>query len=70
MMTIVRPCLGCEQSDDHPKHVRALRDGSEVAFHLDCHAIQGCRSCIQQTRNQGDARGDDFRAILTTQGGE
>jgi hypothetical protein len=63
-MTVVRACLGCEQSDDHPKHVMALRDGSDAPWHMDCHAKTGCESCRAQTANQGDARGEAFRAIL------
>lgn len=69
-MGIVRPCLGCETSDDHPKHVVALRDGSDASWHMDCHALVGCEVCREQTRNQGATRGDEFRAILTTQDGE
>jgi hypothetical protein len=32
-------CIGCGQTDDHPKHRIALRDGSEIVWHHDCHAI-------------------------------
>jgi hypothetical protein len=32
-------CIGCSQTDDHPKHRIALRDGSEIVWHHDCHAI-------------------------------
>lgn len=67
MPPVVRACLACEQVDDHPKHVVSLRDGSDAAFHMDCHALMDCAVCKQQTTNQGDARGDEFRAILTGQ---
>lgn len=64
-MAVVLACLGCEQTDDHPKHVVALRDGSDAPWHMDCHAKVGCESCQRMTANQGDARGDEFRTILT-----
>lgn len=63
-MAVVRACLGCEQPDDHPKHVLALVDGSEVAWHMDCHATSGCPVCAEAIREKGDARGDEFRVIL------
>lgn len=62
---ITRTCLGCGQTDDHPKDLVSLRDGSEVAWHMDCHATTGCEACTQQTKSQGAARGDEFRTILT-----
>lgn len=65
-----RMCWICEQTDDHPRHVIAMADGNDATPHMDCHAsLTGCESCRTQTRNQGDARGEDFRRILTTQDG-
>lgn len=67
MGLIVRSCVGCGQTDDHPRHVIALRDGTTMDWHMDCHANNGCQSCAHQTRNKGETVGDEFRVILETQ---
>jgi hypothetical protein len=39
-------CLGCSQTDDHPKHGVGLPDGSTAYWHNDCHAtVTGCKVC-------------------------
>jgi len=66
---MTRNCVACGQRDDHPRHVVVVSPTEDANFHLDCHAAMDppCESCAHQTRNQGKARGDDFREILTTQ---
>jgi len=49
----IATCIGCGQTDDHPKHRIALRDGSEVIWHHDCHAI---------------ATGDEVSAAIAAKG--
>lgn len=61
-------CLACNQTDDHPKHRISNKEGPQKAFHMDCHALLGCEICLHQTQNQGDLRGDDFRAQLVEYG--
>jgi len=63
----IRTCIGCTQSDDHPRHVIASSDGSDVNWHLDCHRIAtGCESCTAQTADVDGVIGDDLRAHLTS----
>ena len=66
---MLRNCIGCGQVDDHPRHVIAASPTEDVCWHMDCHtrADPPCGACVHQTRNQGAARGDAFREILTTQ---
>lgn len=65
MANPVRTCIGCEQTDDHPRHVIALTDGSEVTWHMDCHWIAtGCEVCVQQTSAVQDLKGDALRQHL------
>lgn len=66
----IRTCIGCEQTDDHPRHVIAVGDGSEVTWHFDCHRIAlGCPSCTAQTEGAEKLRGDQLRVHLTTKDG-
>lgn len=65
-MSLQRTCLGCGQTDDHPRHVVTLQDGSDVNWHMDCHRIAtGCDVCTEQTAGADGVTGDDFRAYLT-----
>jgi hypothetical protein len=41
-----RTCIACGQIDDHPKHVVALMDGSDAAYHHDCHARSSAACAI------------------------
>lgn len=67
-MSQLTTCLGCGQEDDHPKdNVYVGGDKPWVHWHMDCHARAGCEDCAHSTRNQGDARGEEFRQILLTQ---
>lgn len=62
----MRTCLGCAQTDDHPRHVISLPDGSEVTWHFDCHRIvSGCETCTEQTAGAEGLIGDELRAHLT-----
>jgi len=62
----VRTCIGCGQTDDHPRHVIYLRTGEDVTWHIDCHALAtGCATCTTQTKTAKGATGDKLRAHLT-----
>lgn len=37
----MRLCIGCGQTDDHPRHVT----NGQKPWHMDCHALTGCESC-------------------------
>lgn len=65
MSNPLRPCIGCAQTDDHPRHVIALPDGSEVTWHMDCHRVAtGCEVCSTQTAGAEGSKGDELRAHL------
>lgn len=70
MTLIQRACLGCGQTDDHPKHVVGTLDGNAVAYHFDCHAAteSGCPSCAAQKDGAEHLRGDDFREHIINLG--
>lgn len=46
----VTKCVGCGQSDDHPKHVVVVDDGqhTDVRWHVDCHSAANppCEICV------------------------
>lgn len=65
----VRTCIGCTQTDDHPKHVVVLPGDIDVTWHLDCHVIAtGCEDCTGELQGADGATGDELRAHLTTGG--
>ncbi len=65
MSNPVRTCIGCAQSDDHPRHVLATADGAAVTWHMDCHSIAtGCEICTAQISEAKDTKGDDLRKHL------
>lgn len=68
---IQRTCVGCLQTDDHPKHLVAAGD-TIVAFHMDCHAASeaGCESCSAQKDGAENLRGDEFRSHIVGLGEE
>lgn len=67
MSGLQRTCIGCTQTDDHPRHVVLSGDGSEVTWHMDCHAIAtGCDACVTQTAGASGVTGDALRQHLTT----
>lgn len=68
-----RTCIGCTQSDTHPRHdviVQLAPEYVEVSWHLDCHAIAGCESCAAQTAGANGATGDAMRAHVIAQNQE
>lgn len=46
----LRGCVGCGQTDDHPRHVIDSGADLPIVWHLDCHANAGCESCAAQTK--------------------
>jgi hypothetical protein len=70
MSNPVRTCIGCAQTDDHPRHVIATSDGANVSWHLDCHVIAGkCEVCTGQLADApAGVTGDALRAYLLTTG--
>ncbi len=73
MSNPVRTCIGCTQTDDHPRHVVVAGDGTDVTWHLDCHAIAtGCDSCEAQLEGVGGVtgtpKGEALREHLLTTG--
>lgn len=72
MANPIRTCIGCAQTDDHPRHVEATIAG-DVNWHLDCHAIvTGCDSCHAQLDGvggvEGNPKGEALREHLLTTG--
>ena len=66
---MMRTCIGCTQTDDHPRHVIGLSDGTEVTWHMDCHALAtGCESCAAQKAGAEHLVGDEFRAHVLALG--
>lgn len=65
-----RTCVGCGQTDDHPRHVIATSDGNSVNWHMDCHAASdaGCESCAAQKDGAAHLVGDEFRAHVQSLG--
>lgn len=70
MSNPVRTCIGCAQSDDHPRHVLATADGAQVTWHFDCHSIASkCETCTAQLADAPEnAKGDALRKYLITTG--
>lgn len=73
MSNPVRTCAGCGQSDDHPRHVHALPDGTTFGLHMDCCAYsKNCEVCKAQLAGVGgvdkNPKGDKLREHLLTTG--
>ena len=69
MTAPVRPCIGCGQYDDHPRHVTATADGASIPYHMDCCAIaRDCEVCQAQIAGADGAKGDELREHLLTTG--
>jgi hypothetical protein len=64
----VRPCIGCGQSDDHPRHEVVVGDGNHtsVYWHMDCHVNSeaSCDLCKQQLADAAGAQGGALRTHL------
>jgi hypothetical protein len=64
MTNPVRPAPCCQVYDDHPRHIVATETGEE-AFHMDCHAAQGCELCqLQRDGVAKNVTGEKFREHL------
>jgi hypothetical protein len=65
----VRSCLGCGQSDDHPRHVVDIGGTMTANFHMDCHVqLADCEVCAAQIADAKGAKGDELRAHLLKTG--
>lgn len=67
----MRLCIGCGQTDDHPRHIIVLEGGEkEVGYHMDCHVAQtGCELCATSLAPIADGTtGDALRAELVKEG--
>lgn len=72
MSNPVRTCLGCAQTDDHPRHEIA-GPGGVVGYHMDCCAIaRDCEICKAQLDGvggvAGNPKGDKLRKYLVSTG--
>lgn len=72
-MNQVRNCVGCGQTDDHPRDVVALPDGNTALYHLDCHVlVANCAGCKAQLEGvggvEGNPKGQALRDHLLTTG--
>lgn len=65
-----RPCIGCGQYDDAPRHVVALPDGNEVLWHMDCHALSGdgCPQCQATVDSAAGKQNAELREHIVSGG--
>ncbi|MCW2904216.1 MAG: hypothetical protein JWO67_6481 [Streptosporangiaceae bacterium] len=65
-MNEIRPCLGCGQEDNHPRHQVVIPPNQDsVWFHYDCHAaITGCEICVPIAAAAQGKTGDELRDHL------
>lgn len=69
-------CIGCGQTDDHPKHIDERGGGIEVRWHMDCHVISlgsggepgHCDICTPRRVGADGLTGDTFRTHILTIG--
>lgn len=68
MEPLLRPCVGCSQVDDHPRHVIDTANVGPIPWHMDCHAsLTGCEVCARQIAGVPlGTIGDELRVHLTT----
>lgn len=63
---MLRTCVGCSQTDDHPRHDEILQLAPELivaSWHKDCCAIiKNCELCRTETAGADGKTGDDMRA--------
>lgn len=69
----IRKCPICFGVDDHPRHVHALPDGTDLPLHMDCCAAsRNCDVCHAQLEGvggvEGNPKGDLLREHLVTTG--
>ena len=67
-----RPCIGCGQYDDAPRHEIVLGDGSSVLWHLDCHTLSssGCESCQATVDSAAGKQNDELREHIVSGGAD
>ena len=73
MTNPVRPCHGCGQTDDHPRHHHVERTpfgDVDRILHLDCCASLGCPGCKAQIEGAEGLRGDELRQHIQGLGHE
>lgn len=67
-MSQLRTCVGCHQTDDHPRHDEILQlfpELIEASWHFDCCSIiKGCESCTTAITGAEGATGADLLAHL------
>jgi hypothetical protein len=59
-----RTCPGCGMNDDHPRHILVTEDGTQRAWHTDCHQLRGCEICDIKREDAGGLIGDEYRGHL------
>jgi hypothetical protein len=57
----LRGCSACHQEDDGPRDVIW---NSDKLFHMDCHALMGCESCLETVRAAGGKKDSELRAFI------
>lgn len=71
MTQLFRPCNGCGQTDDHPRHHHVTPDDRpDELFHLDCHAALGCECCAAQVEGAEGKTGEAMRQHIVGLGSE
>lgn len=67
-----RPCIGCGQYDDGPRHVIALPDGNSVLWHMDCHLLSAadCPECRATVESAQGKQNDELRVHIESGGAE
>ena len=67
MAGLMRVCVACTQSDDHPRHSMVLGDGAESPMHMDCCVMtRNCGVCATQLADAGKVKGDQLREYLVS----
>lgn len=70
MSNPIRTCLGCTQTDDHPRHVIDLDGVNLTNWHPDCHAqITGCENCAVLVKSAGGKTGEALRTHIMSKKG-
>lgn len=68
----LRTCVGCKQTDDHPRHDEIIQIQPELqvaSWHMDCCAlVKGCETCAAQTAGADGLTGDDLRNHIISKG--
>jgi len=66
-MTLIRTCIACTQTDDHPRHIIDLGNDVVSGMHLDCCVmVRNCAVCETQLADAKDVKGDKLREHLVS----